>query len=386
MAKKAADRSRAMVRLRRAPAGSPPGTLLVDPAAPVPTIHLLAYGPSGVEERSVNNPDDLEPLLGGPSKVWINVDGLGDAATLRRIGEVFDLHPLALEDVVNAHQRAKVEAFDKHLFVVGRMPVDPQAGSATEQLSIFVGANYLLTFQEHAGDSFDPIRQRLRQGAGAIRQEGPDYLAYAVIDAAIDSFFPVLERCGEDIDALNEAIVASPQVGQVRRLHYLKRDLISLRRAIWPLREMVNALLREETPLLKATARLHLRDCYDHAVQLMDVLETYREIATGLLDLYLSSQSARLNEIMKVLTIIATIFIPLSFLASLYGMNFDTASPWNMPELHWRYGYVLALGIMATVALGLMWLFWRRGWLKRADAGGFVDPAAEPARIRPRRD
>ena len=226
-----------------------------------------------------------------------------------------------------------------------------------------LGEGWVLTFQERAGDCFEPVRERLRHGKGRIRQTGADYLAYALLDAAIDGYFPLLETMGEAIETLEDSVVTDPDRRQVEQLHHIKRDLLVLRRAIWPLRELLGALLRDETSVITPATRPYLRDTYDHTVQLMDIVETYREIASGLLDVYLSSQSARLNEVMKVLTIIATIFMPMSFVASLYGMNFDTTHPFNMPELSWPFGYAFALFIMATIATGLLWWFKRKGWL-----------------------
>jgi len=293
------------------------------------------------------------------------VVGLADVATVDQVGAAFGLHRLALEDVLNVHQRPKVEEFEQHLFVVARM-LDDERRAESEQLALFLGEGFLLTFQERPGDCFEPVRARLRLGKGRIREAGADYLAYALIDAVIDRYFPALESYGEEIEELEEQVIAGPEPGQVSRLHVLKRELLGLRRAVWPTRDMVSALIREDTPFIGEATRVYLRDCYDHAVQLMDLVETYREIVSGLLDVYLSSMSARLNEVMKMLTIIATIFIPLSFVASLYGMNFDpTASPWNMPELGAYFGYPIAIGVMVAIAVALLAYFRWKGWLGR---------------------
>ncbi len=276
---------------------------------------------------------------------------------------MFNLHGLALEDVVNVHQRPKVEEYADHAFIVTRMI---QAGlpPTTEQVSMFLGEGFLLTFQERPGDCFDPVRARLRSSRGQIRDRQADYLAYALLDAVIDGYFPVLETLGERLEVLEDAVTAEPPEAEATQIHEIKRELLLLRRAVWPQREMVNALTRETSPYVTDQTRLYLRDCYDHTIQLMDIVETYREIATGLVDIYLSSVSTRLNEIMKVLTIIATIFIPLGFVAGLYGMNFDaSASPWNMPELRWYWGYPVALGVMAAAALGMLYYFYRKGWI-----------------------
>lgn len=350
---------------RRTAPGAAPGTLVADPEALTPHIRITAYGPDKVSEQGEARPSDIAALRDAWPVVWIDVVGLGDAEAVRALGEQFGLHALALEDVLNVHQRPKAEDFGDHLFVVTRMPAGGGDGPETEQVALFVGEGYVLSFQERQGDCFEPVRQRLRREASQARRGGADYLAYALVDAAIDSFFPVLERYGETVERLEDAVVADPQESHAAEIHALKRDLLTLRRAVWPQREMINQLLRDESPVLADSTKVFLRDCYDHTIQLLDMVETYREIASGLTDIYLSSMSNRLNEAMQVLTVIATIFIPLSFIASLYGMNFDTASPWNMPELGWRFGYPAVLLIMAAAAVGLLWWFRRRGWLGR---------------------
>jgi magnesium transporter len=327
-------------------------------------MRAMAYGPEALHEQDLEGPASLDSLAGRKGVVWVDVQGLGDARAIEELGRRFGLHALALEDVLNVHQRPKLEAYEDHLFIVARMP-DADGAFSTEQVSFFLGRDFVLSFQERAGDALEPVRQRLRSGPGRMRSSGPDYLFYALLDALVDAYFPVLERYGEAIQHLEDGVVEHPGAAVVGQIHDVKRDLLALRRAVWPLREVLNGLIREETtPLVEAQTRIYLRDCYDHVVQLMDMIETYREITSGLIDIHLSSQSARMNEIMKVLTIIATIFIPLGTIAGIYGMNFDPdVSPWNMPELRWRYGYVFALGIMASVASGLIAWFWRRGWL-----------------------
>jgi magnesium transporter len=339
---------------------------------------MIAYGPDGIEERELHAKEEIEGLRGTRPVLWINVTGLGDAALIARLGEVFGLHSLSLEDVINAHQRPKAEDYTDHMFIAARM-IHMQGGIETEQIAMFVGHDFLITFQERPGDCFDAIRNRLRQGKGRLRHAGPDYLCYSLIDAITDDYFPALEHYGEALEALEDQVVTEPEPVHIQRLHEHKRELLLLRRAIWPHREMVNSLIRDAHPVFTDTTRLYLRDCYDHAIQLMDILETYREVASGLVDVYISSVSAKLNEIMKMLTIIATIFIPLSFIASLYGMNFDPeVSPWNMPELNFYFGYPLALLMMAAVAGILLWYFWRKGWLSDDDRpdgpGGGHDP------------
>ncbi|MFO1190313.1 MAG: magnesium/cobalt transporter CorA [Alphaproteobacteria bacterium] len=350
-------------RRRRAPPGASPGTLVADPDAVRPVIRVMAYGPGGLEEAEITDLGTLSAYLGRQSVTWIDVCGLGDIDVIRRLGEIFALHHLALEDVINVHQRPKVEEYEKHAFIVTRL-VHSGPVIDTDQLSIFLGANHVLTFQERACDALDPVRARIRRDRGVIRGSGADYLAYALIDAAIDAYFPVLEHLGERIEALEQEVIVRPVPPVFAEIQEVKRDMLVLRRAIWSQRDMTNALIRESSPYVLPKTRVFLRDCYDHTVQLIDSLETYRELATGLVEIYMSGIGNRLNEIMKVLAIIATIFIPLSFVAGIYGMNFDTrVSPWNMPELSWAYGYPFALALMAVIALGLVYFFWRRGWI-----------------------
>jgi magnesium transporter len=350
---------------RRTLPGAAPGTLAVDPEAMRSKIRVIAYGSGAITDKRIDDPQAVREFLDRWPVTWVNVDGLGDAVTLGRIGEVFDLHRLSLEDVVNVHQRAKVEPYGKYHFIVGRM-VNNGSDEAldTEQLSIFLGRNYVLTFQEHPGDCFDTVRDRISKAGGRIRNCGPDYLAYALIDAFIDDYFPVLEKYGERLEELEDEVITRADTQVIAQIHQVKRDLLVLRRAIWPLREAVNSLVRDPTPLISDETRIYLRDCYDHAVQLIDLLENYREIASSLVEVYLSSVSNRLNEIMKVLTIFTVVFIPLNFIASIYGMNFNTeSSPWNMPELNWRYGYPFTLGLMAAVALSMLISFRKKKWI-----------------------
>lgn len=348
-------------RRRHAPGGVP-GQIVPTAEAGRPTVDVMAYGPTDVAEIKSVDLDAIRELRGKYPVVWVEVRELGDADLIVRIGELFGLHGLAIEDVVNTHQRPKVEEYDDHLFLIARM-LDSASPVETEQVAFFLGEGYAVTFQERSGDCFAPVRDRIRRAKGHIRGAGPDYLCYALIDSIVDAYFPALEHHGDALEALENSIVTRPEPQHVSELHDLKRDLLMLRQAIWPHREMINELIRDEQPLIRTETRPFLRDCYDHTIQLMDIVETYREIASGLLDVYISSVSAKLNEIMKVLTIIATVFMPLSFIASLYGMNFDRASPWNMPELGWRFGYPLVLVAMTASAAGLLWYFWRKGWL-----------------------
>lgn len=350
---------------RQTTPGAAPGTMIAPATSPSPLVDVIAYGPSTFIEKNGVSLGDIQAIREDFDITWVNVSGLGDAELVGGIGEMFKVHKLAMEDVLNLHQRPKVEEFDDHIFLVAQM-ILVETGIGTEQLTIFLGSDFLLSFQERPGDCLGPLRQRIRQGKGRVRTVGADYLCYGLLDAVIDDYFPVLERYGEALETLEDEVVSRAESRHVALLHEMKRDLLTIRRAVWPHREMVNTLIRDENPLVSQITRTHLRDIYDHTVQLMDIVETYREIASGLVDVYISSVSAKLNEIMKVLTIIATIFIPLGFIASLYGMNFDrSASPWNMPELGWRFGYLLSLALMAGIAAGLLFYFRHRGWLAR---------------------
>jgi magnesium transporter len=354
-----------IVRGRRRPApGAAPGTLIVNPDAEQSEIHVVRYGPEAVDERQVTTIDEVKSLLGQHKVTWINVDGLGDIDLIRQIGELFDMHRLAIADVVNITQRPKTEDYGEALFVISRMPHMLDEGLWIEQVSSFLRGGVLVTFQEKGGDCWGPVRERIRQNRGLIRQEGADYLLYALLDSVTDSYFPILEHFGDAVEDLNDRIMEQPDPSEIRDMHSIRQDLITLRRAIWPLRDMFSALMREQRRFLGDTAAIYLRDCYDHAVQLLDLVETYREIAAISMELYVTATSNRLNEIMKVLTIISTIFIPLSFIASVYGMNFNAEkSPFNMPELDWQYGYPFVLGLMALIGFALLFWFWRRGWI-----------------------
>lgn len=345
--------------------GTRPGTITVDPNAPAPVIRVTTYGPDAVDEHAVESVEDLPQYLNQRAVTWINVDGLGDAATLQRLGELFSVHPLALEDIAHVHQRAKVEEYDDQVFIVVRM-VHDGAGKTTEQVSMILGEGFVLSFQERAGDCLDPVRKRIRKPGSRLRESKSDFLAYALIDAIIDAYFPVLERYGERIEHLETQLFDRATRETITLIHQLRSELYMLRKAIWPHREAMNALMRDTVPLITPFTRVFLRDCYDHAVQIIDITETCREMCGDLRDFHFSQISMRQNEIMKVLTITATLFIPLGFIAGVYGMNFDPgASPLNMPELSWYYGYPFALTLMGTVTAGMLGLFWYRGWIGR---------------------
>ncbi len=345
--------------------GTLPGTLEAPDDAVASQIHVTSYGPAKIIEHTGSTIEEIVALRGKDAVLWVHIAGLADIELLRAIGEAFSFHRLALEDVVNVHQRPKAEDYGEYVFIIGRM-LEEEGSAQTEQIAMFLGSDYLLTFQERPGDCFAGVRKRLKDAAGRIRSCGSDYLCYALIDAIIDGYFPKLETYGEDLEELEDDVVAKPDPAHIQELHELKRDFLMMRRAVWPLRETINTLIRDDHAHFTDATRVYLRDCYDHTIQLIDIIETYREIANGLLDVYISSVSAKLNEVMKVLTIIATIFIPLGFIASLYGMNFDgEGSSWNMPELKWAYGYPAVLLLMATLGGGMLFCFWRMGWIGR---------------------
>jgi len=351
---------------RYSPPGSSPGTLQPAPQSKREVqITAIHYNAEHYHEESVTDLDAYLKSTPPTGVQWLNIDGLGDVSVLEKLGQHFNLHALCLEDVLNIPQRPKLEDYDHYEFLILRVAwLTDILPRPTEQVSLFLGDSYVLTFQEEEqNDVFEPVRMRLRQKRSRIRQSGSDYLAYALLDAAIDSYFPVLETLGERLEALEDLVLATPKRETLEEIYAVRRALTHLRRALWPAREAVQAFSRAETPLITDQTRLFLRDCYDHVLQVLDVLESYRELASGLMEMYFSSQSHHMNEVMKVLTIIATLFIPLTFVAGIYGMNFDVSkSPWNMPELQWYWGYPFSLALMAGLALLLLAFFRRKGW------------------------
>lgn len=348
--------------------GSSPGTLCIDQASPPPEIVLIDYSSDHCVRELIQAPEDILPHLDSESVSWVDLRGFGDEEIVQRLGRVFALHPLVLEDVVNVPQRPKVEEYADQLLVIARMVLlrDHDRHFTTEQVSFILGPRYLLTVQEEPlYDCFAPVRDRIRTSKGAIRKMGPDYLLYALLDAIIDGFFPVLEVYGESLELLEDEVVANPTHQTLEKIHQIKRELITLRRAIWPQRDAINALIRDGNELISDEVRVYLRDCYDHAVQVLDMVETYREVASSLMDVYLSSVSNKMNEIMKFLTVMSSIFIPLTFIAGVYGMNFNPdKSPFNMPELNTYWGYPLCLAAMLVVAIAMVIFFKRKGWFE----------------------
>ena len=346
--------------------GSPPGTLIIDADSGIPNIFLIDYNVDEAIGVQLATPEDCIPYLDSQSVSWVDVQGLGSEDVLQRLGKVFNLHELALEDIVNIPQRPKLESFEHQELIILHMVTSREDGKGfyDEQVSLILGKNYVLTVQEEPEtDVFEPIRQRIHRNRGVIRSQKSDYLTYALIDAIVDGFFPVLEDYGERLEDLQDEVVEKPTRQTLDKIHKIKRELLLLRRAIWPQRDAINSLIREESPLIDREVRVFLRDCYDHTVQVMDMVETYRELAANLMDIYLSSLSNSTNEIMRFLTVISTVFIPLTFLAGVYGMNFDTSVPGNLPELKMPLGYPLFWLIILSISGGLLFFFWKKGWL-----------------------
>jgi len=350
--------------LLRAPQqpGLPPGSLVHvgERRLERTRITVIDYDERTLTEREIADIEDSRPFKDSPTVTWINVEGLHDITVIQRLGELFGIHDLTLEDILNTNQRPKYENLGPHLFIVlGMIYLKPESDEVVaEQVSLVVGSNFVISFQEAPGDVFEPVRDRIRTAKGRIRKMGPDYLAYALLDAIVDGYFPVLEGLGEDIEATEDTLVTAPGIETLQTIYRLRSEMIFLRRSIWPLREMVAALERDDSALVQQATHRYLRDVYDHVIHVIDTIDSYRELVTGMLDTYLSSVSNRMNEVMKVLTIIATIFIPLTFIAGIYGMNFQ-----HMPELGWRWAYPAVWGIMVGTAVSMIMFFKRRRWL-----------------------
>jgi len=350
------------VKKRSKKAGLPPGTLvhIGEKKSEKTKITILDYDELHVQEKEIRTVDECLPFKDEPTVTWINVDGLHQVEILEKLGEGFGLHPLVLEDILNTDQRPKMEDYGDYMYIVLKLLYhnDKSNEIAAEQISLILGSNFVISFQEKEGDVFNPIRERIRNGKGRMRKMGADYLAYALLDSVVDNYFIILEKLGEKIEFLEEELVTNPTPKTLQTLHSLKREMIFLRRSVWPLREVISGLERGELSLIKENTVIYLRDVYDHTIQVIDTIETFRDMLSGMLDIYLSSISNRLNAVMKVLTIIATIFMPLTFIAGIYGMNFQ-----YMPELEWRWGYPLVLLIMLAIGVFMLISFRRKKWL-----------------------
>ena len=356
-----------LVRKRSEKAGLPPGELVyVGDESGVVSVSVTDYDEREYRVRVSATMEECVLRKGAPGVTWINIDGLHEVAQIEKLGACFGLHPLTVEDILNTEQRPKVDINEDYVYIVFNMlTYDEQAKEIdSEQVSIVLGENYVITFQERKGDIFDAVRDRLKTGKGSVRRSGADYLAYCLIDSVVDNYFKVLEGIGEDIEEVEDDLMANPDKQTVQSIHFLKRETIYLRKSVWPLREIIGKLERGETPLVRAETTVYLRDVYDHTVQVIDTVETYRDLISGMIDIHLSTVSNRMNEVMKVLTIFAAIFIPLTFIAGVYGMNFDTSvSPLNMPELNFRYGYPAVLAVMFTIGAGMLLVFKKKKWL-----------------------
>ncbi len=350
-------------RLRSKKPGLPPGSVIFDGERKVETatVNCIQFGPEFLKEFPVNSLDSVKAILEDEHVAWLDVVGLHNVELIEQVGTSVGIHPLIKEDIVSTGQRPKVEFYDDYIYIVVKMILfdhESDAGLSIEQVSLVVGDGFVVTFQERPGDVFEPVRERIRTGHGRVRKSGADYLAYAILDIIVDHYFIVLGTYSDLLDDLEDQILDDPAPARQSKLRDHRKELISLRRAVWPVREVVASLERTESPLLSTDVRPFYRDVHDHAVQILDIVESLRDVIGGLMDLYLSSLSNRMNEIMKVLTIFGSIFLPLSFMVGMYGMNFD-----NMPELHFRYGYPILIACMVAVASGLLVFFKRKDWL-----------------------
>ncbi|HOV78492.1 MAG TPA: magnesium/cobalt transporter CorA [Bacillota bacterium] len=323
-------------------------------------ITVLEYDGDNCRKKEIKDVEECLSSKDRPAVTWINVDGVLDADMMGRLGECFGLHPLVMEDVMNTEQRPKIEDYVEYVFIVLKaLSYNKDGGEINiEQVSMVVGPDYVISFQEREGDVFAPVVERLQNGKGRLRTMGADYLAYTLIDAVVDNYFVILEKLGERVEFLDETLVTRPSQGILRAMHDLKTKMLFLRKSVWPLREVISGLERGDSPHIKDSTRVYLKDVYDHTIQVIDTLETYRDIMTEMLDLYLSSISNRMTEVMKVLTVIATIFIPLTFITGVYGMNFR-----HMPELEWRWGYPAVMAAMSAIAFLMVICFRRKKWL-----------------------
>jgi len=361
MSNKSRRRTAALTR-RSKKAGLPPGTLVhIGEKRPEPVrITYMDYDEQRFQEKQGVAVEECFPFKDTATTTWINIDGIDEIPIIEKIGKAYDLHPLVLEDIATAGQRPKFDTYEKHAYIVLNMLSYNSTSRVveSEQMSVVLGASFVISFQERVGDVFEPIRDRIRQAKGIVRKMGADYLAYRLIDAIVDSYFGILEKIGERIEDLEDELIDSATEETLRKIHSLKREMMFLRRSIWPLRELVNGMLRDESSLIGDQTRLYLRDVYDHTIQVIDTIESFRDMAAGMLEIYLSSVSNRMNAVMKVLTIIATIFIPLSFISGVYGMNFP-----NMPEIGWQYGYPAVLLLMLAITTVMLVYFRRKKWL-----------------------
>lgn len=342
--------------------GSEPGTLIIEPDAKPSRIILIDYDEDNAVRKVDITPNACAPYIGTNTVSWMDIQGLGSETVLKQVGEIFNLHPLLLEDVVNVPQRPKLEDYNNQLLVISQMVrlKEDESGFDTEQVSFVLGKRYLLSFQEEElQDCFEIVRDRIRTSQGRVRKSGADYLTYLLLDTIIDGYFPVVEHYEDRIEALEDAIISNPDRDTMQEIYDVRRELLALRRLIWPMRNVLHLLMRDHHGIVSDEVQIYFRDSYDHVIQILEIIEAYRELAASLMDVYMSTMGNKLNEIMKFLTVISTIFIPLTFIVGVYGMNFE-----NMPELKGEWSYFLVWLVMLAVAGGLIFYFWRKGWFK----------------------
>lgn len=354
--------ARHTLKKRSRKAGLPPGSLvhIGEKKTDAMKATVLDYDGQHCTDAALTNLEACIAYRDKPTVTWVNIEGVHDTQSLEKIGQCFGLHPLVMEDILNTDQRPKLEDYGDYLYIVLRMLSNGnELGEVnSEQVSIILGENFVISIQEGAkGDVFDPVRARIKSGKGTICKLGADYLAYALIDAVVDNYFIILERIGERFESLEESVISDPGPDTLQLIHHLKREMIYLRKSVWPLREVVSAMQRRDSPLIREGTGYYLRDVYDHTIQVIDTIETFRDTASGMLDIYLSSVSNRMNSVMKVLTVIATIFMPLTWIAGIYGMNFK-----YMPELEWQGGYLAAWLVMLAIAAGMIVYFRNKKW------------------------
>lgn len=342
--------------------GLPPGTLIHIGEKKTETvkIKIIDYDEVHFQEKEAKTVEECFPFKDKPTVTWINIDGLHQVDVIEKIGKNFEFHPLLLEDILNTEQRPKMEDFDNYIFIVLKMLYYEEKADEIkpEQISLIFGRNFVISFQEREGDIFNSVRERIRNGKGRIKKMGADYLAYSLMDTIVDNYFIILEKLGERIEDLEEELIANPAPKTAKTIHNLKREMIFLRKSVWPLREVISGLERCGSSLIQESTRIYLRDVYDHTIQVIDSIETFRDMLSSMIDIYLSSISNRMNEVIKMLTIIATIFIPLTFIAGVYGMNFK-----YMPELEWRWGYPVIWSVMLTIGILMLIYFKRKKWI-----------------------
>jgi len=352
---------RKLLKKRSRKAGLSPGSLvhIGELRQTATRTEVITYDKNNVSTEQSDLEASCLPLLPEPAVTWVNIEGIGQLTLLKKLGDCFGIHALVLEDIANTDQRPKAEEYEQYLFVVLKMLTPVASGVVSEQVSLLLGANWLLTFQEGLeGDPFGPVRDRLQNPQGRLRNQGADFLMYSLMDVIVDNYFLVLEQAAESIEAIEAEVMRTPSQRTLAEIYRLKRELLFIHKAIWPLREVVSSMIRRESPLVKDQTIIYLRDVYDHTIQVIETVETLRDMLSGMLDVYLSSVSNRMNGIMKVLTIIATIFMPLTFIAGLYGMNFK-----HMPELEQPWGYPAVLLLMVAVTVGMLVFFRRKNWI-----------------------